>query len=129
MSLLAVSVDNDIPRSDKSIKSVPVATKDRANGTNKVPSVQEDAEAIARETLAIELEYQQHKLRDDTLNVWYEIKEYLDHRGSALLNKCNFATFMDFCETILDIQKETDLASKRLIVSEDPDDLDAMDPY
>lgn len=129
MSLLAVSVDNDIPRSDEPLKSVAIVSKDKPGDTSKIPSVQEDAEAVARETLAIELEYQYDKLRDDALNAWYDVKEYLEMRGTALLNRCDFGTLMNFCETVLDMPKESDITSKQLLVSEDPEDFDAMDPY
>jgi hypothetical protein len=37
-------------------------------------------------------------LRDASLDVWQDLRAYLDEVGSTLLNRCTFAQFVQFAE-------------------------------
>ena len=68
-------------------------------------SESDEAALISREMIQTKIELDYDDLRDKALESYYDIKEYLDMRGSTLLNLCDFADLMGFCESVLEFPK------------------------
>lgn len=106
--------------------------QDKQNKVQKQLTEVEENAAILKETAEINLELEYDDLRDRALESWYEIREYLDMRGSPVLDRCSFSQLMSFCEIVIEFPKKINpnmSASLSCLADAHQDEYYAMDPY